>query len=61
MNSARVPSISITLDLERPPQIIADCQNDGEEARLADWLEATGIGSLVMAAAELAADWPGAA
>jgi hypothetical protein len=32
------PAIVIRLELESAPRVFADCLDDGEEARLADWL-----------------------
>lgn len=55
---ARKPSVTILCALEESPLVLIDCLDDGEEARLADWLDGSDLGQLLVAATELAVDWP---
>ena len=34
------PALVVRLALEHPPSVYLDCRDDGEEARLLDWLSA---------------------
>ena len=57
-DQASAPRVVIVLELERAPQIVVDAQNDGEVARLRDWLEAhQEIADLYHQAVEIETDW----